>query len=210
MIMGESGSGKSTSIRNLDSKKTFVINVCGKPLPFKGWKSNYIPMTKDSGNMVITDSSERIIKALEYVNKSRTEVNAVIIDDFQYVMANEFMRRSSEKGFEKFTEIGRHAWDIINFARSLRDDLVVFITIHIDENDNGKQKPKTIGKLLDDKICLEGMFSIVLKAVCSDGQYKFITQSTGNDVSKSPMGMFPLEIENDMQIVIDSIKKYEE
>lgn len=216
LIIGKSGSGKSKSIEYLDAKKTFIINVNHKPLPFRGWKSKYSIVTKDNGtgNMMEIDDPDSIIKTVDYVNKNRTEIEIGIIDDFQYIMANEFMRRAKEKGYEKFTEIGEHAWRIIWNCQLCRPNLTWFFLAHSDENDQGETKCKTIGRMLDDKICLEGMFTIVLNThveVLEDKRsYFFETQTNGKNTSKSPDGMFnSYKIPNDLKLVYDSIQTYE-
>jgi len=196
-ILGKSGTGKSNSLRNFPKDKVAVINVQGKILPFRG--SAQIESTN-------TDTSDRIIKALEIYSKS---YKSIVIDDFQYTMANEFMRRSTEKGFDKFTEIGRHAWDILNKVNELPNDVIVYVMSHTDRDDEGHEKIKTIGKLLDEKICLEGMSPIVLKTNVTDGQYTFITQNNGKDTVKSPADMFPsYAIENDLYYVDQKIRNY--
>jgi RNase adaptor protein for sRNA GlmZ degradation len=212
LIYGESGTGKSTSIQNLDPKSTFIVNVLGKALPFKGYKKNYITKTKEnSGNIVTCDKSSSIMQMLVSINEL-PEIKTVIIDDFQYIMGNEFMRRAAETGWQKFTDIGQNAWNIIAQAGSLRDDLKVFVLSHAETNENtGKTKIKTIGKMLDEKICLEGMFTVVLYSTISqNGEYGFITQNTGLITAKSPHGMFDkLFIPNDLQTVIEKINAYE-
>lgn len=198
-ILGRSGTGKSYSMRNFPKDKFAVINVQGKVLPFKG--SNKIEMTP-------TDRSEQILKALEIYAKN---FKSIVIDDYQYTMANEFMRRSAEKGYDKFTEIGRHAWDIANKVRELPNDVIVYILCHTDRDDEGNEKIKTIGKLLDEKICLEGMSTIVLKTNVADGVYTFLTQNNGKDTVKSPAGMFPsYAIDNDLYYVDQKIRNYYE
>ena len=205
LIIGKSGTGKSRSIINLPADKTGIINVNGKPLPFRGWKANYKVMTKDGGNMLMSDRHETIIHGIDYINKN---FSIGIIDDFQYVMANEFMRRSQEKGFEKFTDIGRHAWDIVH--RLSASPIHWFVLSHSETTDTGECKAKTIGKLLDDKICLEGMFSMVLNTVVEDGKFYFETQNNGQNTSKSPEGMFAeIRIPNDLQYVVTQINSYE-
>jgi hypothetical protein len=212
LIYGESGTGKSTSIKTLDPKTTFIINVLGKALPFKGAKQKYVSKTKDNnGNILTCDKSSGIIQSLLAIEKL-SEIKTIIIDDFQYVMGNEFMRRAAETGWQKFTDIGQNAWNIVAQASSLRDDLKIFILSHSETNENtGKSKIKTIGKMLDEKICLEGMFTIVLYSTISqNGEYGFITQNTGLITAKSPHEMFDkLFIPNDLQLVADSINKYE-
>lgn len=196
---------------NLDPAKSFIVNVIGKDLPFKGWSKKYTPLTKEGkGNIITLDEADKIKANLIYISDKRPEIEVVIIDDFQYIMANEFMRRAKEKGFEKFSEIGNHAWDLLFNARLLRKNLFVVFLAHSDTDENGKSKCKTIGKLLDDKICVEGMFTIVLNTGYEDGKYFFETQTNGSNTTKSPEGMFKTNrIENDLNFVINSIKTYE-
>jgi hypothetical protein len=133
----------------------------------------------------------------------------IVLDDFQYVMSSEFMRRSDEKGYEKFTEIGRHAWDILNAATALPDDVRVYVLSHTEKNDDGSTKMKSIGKMLDDKICLEGMVTIVLQTDVMDRDYRFITQNNGRNTCKSPMGLFEDDtIPNDLAAVDAAITEY--
>lgn len=203
LVIGESGSGKSTSIRTLDANETFIINVLDKPLPFRGAADKYKKMTKEnSGNYYPTDDFHKILKAIQYANDEKNNIKNVIIDDFQYIMANEFMRRATERGYDKFTEIAQHAWQIIDACSKSREDMFFFILSHSDEDQNGKVKCKTIGKMLDDKITIEGMFTTVLHSIVSDGKYRFLTQNDGSHIAKSPMGMFENEfIDNDLSFV---------
>jgi hypothetical protein len=206
LILGESGTGKTTSLRNLDPSRTLLIQSIRKPLPFKasGWKTRL--SLKAEGNVIQTDTPETIEKILR---QSPHEI--VVLDDFQYVMANEFMRRSDERGFDKFTEIGRHAWDILNAATSLADHRRVYILSHTESDQSGKIKIKTIGKMLDEKITIEGMVTIVLRTHVSDGRFMFSTQNNGSDTTKSPMGMFADQlIDNDLKAVDDAICAYYE
>lgn len=204
MVLGESGTGKSTSMRNLDPAKTLLIQAVRKPLPFRApdWK---IRLSRESGgNIFQTDRPADIESAMR---KSAHPV--VVLDDFQYVMANEFMRRSDEKGYDKFTEIGRHAWDILSAAGDLADNRRVYVMAHTQSDETGRVKCKTIGKMLDEKISIEGMFTIVLRTVVRDGDYMFATQNNGNDTTKSPMGMFPDQlIPNDLAAVDAAICNY--
>ncbi len=209
LIMGESGTGKSSSIRTLNPEETFVINVLDKPLPFKGFKNNYKPMTKDGGNYYATDSSSIILRAIESINKNRPEIRNVIIDDFQYIMANEFMRRAREKGFDKFVEIAQNAWNIVDACSKSREDLFIFILSHTENDATGKSKCKTIGKMIDEKITLEGMFTIVLHSLVVDGKYKFLTQHDGAHIAKSPMGLFDEQfVDNDLLSIKDKMNDY--
>lgn len=207
LILGESGTGKSTSLRNIDPQQAILVKSVGKPLPFKskGW----LPWDSKAktGSVVVSDDWS-IIKAI--INRAPTYgKNIVIIDDFQYVMSNEFMRRSEEKSFDKFTEIGRHAWEIIKAAQDAPDDLRVYFLAHTEETQMGRVKMKTIGKMLDEKVTVEGMFTIVLRTLTRDGKYQFTTQNNGADTVKSPMGMFyTAEIENDLAMVDAAICDY--
>lgn len=209
LILGESGTGKSASFRNLDPKETLLIQALEKPLPFpdaakKGWKR--WDEAKKEGNIFVTDDSDVIVQLMR-----KTSRRLILIDDFQYVMANEFMRRSHEKGYDKFTEIGRHAWDIVNAATALPPGKNVFILSHTQQSEDGtnKTKIKTIGKMLDEKITVEGMFSIVMRTTVRDGEYFFSTRNNGSDTVKTPMGMFEDElIANDLKLVDEAIVKY--
>lgn len=194
-ILGHSGTGKSTSLRNFKSGEILHINVMSKPLPFKGrFAETY------NG-----DDYQEIAKAI-----NATKCKSIVIDDAQYLMANEFMRRSSEMGYQKFTDIANNFWTLINSINNdLPFDVIVYFLMHTDQDDNGNEKAKTIGKLLDEKICIEGMSSIVLKTAVKDGVYTFTTQNNGHDTVKSPLGMFPTyEIDNDLKAVDTTIREY--
>ena len=211
LIIGESGTGKSSSIRNLDPAKTFVINVLDKPLPFKAYKANYKLFGRDSfeGNYYSSDQYQNIIKMFNYINEKMPHIENVIIDDFQYIMANEFMRRAKEKGFDKFTEIAQHAWNIIVDAQHCRNQLNFFFLTHSDTDNAGKSKCKTIGKMLDEKITLEGMFTVVLHSVVIDNKYWFLTHNNGTLMAKSPLDMFEANlIPNDLEIVKQHMRTY--
>lgn len=207
LILGESGTGKSTSLRNLDPAHTLLIQSVKKPLPFRSneWK----PATKDGGSVYVTDDSANMVKAMQ-----RTRKEIVVIDDFQYLLANEFMRRVTDvvtgnAAFAKYNEIARHAWDVLMAASSLPDSKRVYILSHTSTDDFGKTKIKTIGKLLDEKIVMEGLVTIVLKTVVQNGNYLFSTRNSGNDTVKSPIGLFDDElIENDLAAVDSAIFNY--
>lgn len=194
-VLGKSGTGKSTSLRNFKSNEILHINVMSKPLPFRGRFAE----TYNGDNY--TD----IAKAI-----NNTKCKTIVIDDAQYLMANEFMRRSSEMGYQKFTDIANNFWTLVNSVTAdLPFDVIVYFLMHTDTDDNGNEKAKTIGKLLDEKICIEGMSSIVLKTAVKDGAYTFLTQNNGKDTTKSPLGMFKeYEIDNDLKAVDTTIRKY--
>lgn len=205
LILGESGTGKSTSLRNLDPAHTLLIQSIPKPLPFKGlWKG-----IKDGGNIIVTDQSPAIINAMR-----KTSREIIVIDDFQYQMSNEFMRRVNDKetgnaAFAKYNEIARSAWDILNAASDLPCNKRVYILSHTQTDEAGRVKIKTIGKLLDEKITIEGLVSIVLRTSVVNGNYLFSTRNNGHDTTKTPMGLFDDElIENDLAIVDAAIFNY--
>lgn len=195
MILGESGTGKSASLRNFAPEEIKVVNVAGKPLPFK-----------NKFESISTDDYSKVKKELK-----NTDKKCIVVDDSQYLMANEFMRRATERGYDKFTEIAQNMWDLICTVQQLPNDVIVYFLTHLERDQNGFEKVKTIGKLLDEKITLEGMFTIVLKTNVTDGQYSFLTQNNGHDTVKSPIGMFPsYAIENDLKYVDDKIRNYYE
>ena len=207
MILGESGTGKSTSLRNLDPQHTLLIQTVKKPLPFRS--NGWMPATKTSGSIYVTDDSSKIVTAMQRTNKE-----VIVIDDFQYLLANEFMRRVTDvvtgnAAFAKYNEIARHAWDVLMAASSLPETKRVYILSHTSTDDFGKTKIKTIGKLLDEKIVLEGLVTIVLRTVVQNGNYLFSTKNSGNDTTKSPIGLFDDDlIDNDLAAVDAAIFQY--
>lgn len=204
MILGQSGTGKSTSLRNLNPTDVLLIQAVKKPLPFRS--SSWRPCTKadPEGSILVTDNAAVICGAMK-----RTPKPIIIIDDFQYILANQFMRRSEEKGFEKFTDIARHAWEILMTAGQLADTTRVYILAHTQEDEQGNVKAKTIGKLLDEKITIEGLLTIVMRTRVINGQYLFSTQNSGHDTVKTPLGLFSDEhIPNDLAAVDTAICDY--
>lgn len=221
LVIAESGSGKSTAIETLNPKETFIINVANKALPFKGWKSKYTIWSKDNmtGNMYDKATAANIEACIKYVAEKRPEIKTLVIDDFQYMSSFEFFERVDEKGFEKFTQIGAHLARVARMPKDLREDLQVYYLTHAEESTDieGKRKvkAKTIGKLVDDKLTLEGLFSIVLFGKVKkdkDGniRYVFETQNNGENTCKAPKGMFAsVEIPNDLALVRQAIIDYE-
>ena len=207
LILGESGTGKSSSLRNLDPANTLLIQPVKKPLPFRSLDWKYLPA--QTGNIYVSDSSDRIVSAMQ---KTRKEV--IVIDDFQYVLSNEFMRRVTDvevgnAAFAKYNEIARHAWDVLMAASSLADNKRVYILSHTSTDDFGRTKIKTIGKLLDEKIVIEGLVTIVLKTTVMNGQYLFSTRNSGSDTVKTPIGLFEDElIDNDLAVIDAKIFEY--
>jgi hypothetical protein len=208
LIIGESGTGKSTSLRNLDPEQTLLIQSVKKPLPFRS--TNWKPAVKgQGGNIFVSDSSAHIVAAME-----RTAAQVIVIDDFQYILANEFMRRVTDNetgngAFTKYNEIARSAWDILMKASALPDGKRVYILSHTSTDEAGKTKIKTIGKLLDEKIVLEGLVTIVLRTLKINDSYVFATKNSGSDTTKSPLGLFEEgHIENDLAAVDAAVCEY--
>lgn len=197
LILGQSGTGKSYSMKNFDEKEVCLISVQKSLLPFR----------KKFTETTVTDKYTDIIKAMKATKKK-----VIVIDDCQYLMANEFMRRATERGYDKFTEIAFNFWNlIVEEVNKLPEDTIVYLLCHTATDDNGVEKMKTIGKLMDEKITPEGLFMIVLKTAVSDGNYAFVTQNNGHDTVKSPEGMFTAyAINNDLKYVDDKIRNYYE
>lgn len=193
-ILGQSGSGKSFSLKNLNPDDVGFINVVGKRLPFR-----------DSGlRSVTTDDTGYICELLV-----KSQAPIIVIDDFQYLMSNKFMRDSDIKGFDKYTQNGKNIWNILNVINyHMKDYQRVYILSHTDEVD-GKTKLKTIGKLLDEKITPEGMVGIVLQTHIENGNNYFITKNNGYTTVKTPFEMFDSElIPNDLELVDNAICEY--
>jgi hypothetical protein len=215
LVLGKSGSGKSTSMRNLVPEETFLINVIGKQLPFKGGERKYQELKGTTGNRFTNDAYVAINKCIDYIDKDRPDIKNIVIDDSQYLIVNEFMRRHSLEGkgndvFKLYNEIGDHFWNLVWKSRLLREDVTVFFLHHSERSDSGEAKAKTIGKILDEKVDICGMFTTVLFAHTDSEGHWFETNNNGLTPSKSPMGMFAGKIENDLQIVLNSIKKFNE
>lgn len=207
LILGNSGTGKSTSLRNLDPAKTLLIQCIKKPLPFraKGWKTR-VDIKKDTGNVIQTDDPA-LIESL--MRRSPHEI--VVVDDYQAVMVNELMSRSSEKGYEKFTDIGRNAWNIFTAAGALAENRRVYIMAHTQTDEFGSVRMKTVGKMVDQTLVPEGYFTIVLRTDVINGQYLFRTQTNGQDCCKSPIDMFAEQhIPNDLAEVDAVISEFYE
>lgn len=206
LILGESGAGKSTSLRHMDPNTALLVQPIRKALPFRGQWQQFNRQT-GQGSIVHTDNFDTICKILHAaagMGRSR-----VIIDDAQYIMANEFMRRTNERGFDKFTDIANHMWQIVNEAQAAAGNTRVYFMSHVEVDANGRQKIKTIGKMLDEKITLEGMFTIVLGAKIVDGRHVFTTKNSGFDTVKTPIDMFDMaEIDNDLNAVDAAIVSY--
>lgn len=200
LLIGKSGSGKSTSLRNFKKEDVGIVNVISKPLPFKN---------VNELKTVDTDNYADIKTVLE-----KSKAKSIVIDDAGYLITNQFMRKHANTGggnavFSLYNDIADSFWTLTEIVKTLPQDKIVYFIMHEDKNDFGDIKPKTIGKLIDEKVCLEGLFSIVLRAKKVDKNYYFFTQSTENDVAKSPIGMFnDLYIENDLKNVDNIIREF--
>ena len=193
LIMGESGSGKSASLRNFEPDDVGVFNVASKPLPFR----RKLP-TIDKANY------GTILKALSNPSKK-----TYVIDDSQYLLVFEQFSRVKEQGYQKFTDIALNFYNLVQFViNNTPSDVIVYFLHHTETSDAGKVKAKTTGKMIDSQLTLEGLFSIVLMCVADGTSHKFITQSDGCTTCKSPMEMFPLEIDNDLKAVTNTIREY--
>lgn len=199
-IMGKSGTGKSRSMKEIPADQFGLINLEGKDLPF----GKNAPAFKVE--RVVCDKASDIVDAIKRFSR---KYNIVVVDDFQTLMTNEFMRRSAEAGYQKWTDIGKHAWEVAEAAKEVPDEVIVYVLCHTEENDNGGEKIKTLGKLLDQNVVLESKSTIVLKTGVEDGKYFFCTQNNGKDTVKSPEGMFPTyAVNNDLKYVDDCIRNY--
>lgn len=198
LIMGESGSGKSASLRNFAPNEISVFNVTSKPLPFKQGKTK-LPKID---NATYAD----IANALANPNK-----RAYVIDDAGYLLSFEMFKRANETGYSKFTDMAKNFFDMLDFINTkLPNDIIVYITMHTeDDSEMHKTKAKTIGKMIDQNLNLEGLFTIVLRAMQTEDGYKFITRDDRVSTAKSPMGMFESDkIDNDLKEVDKIIREY--
>lgn len=198
LILGDSGTGKSASLRNFKPEELLVINSAGKPLPFK----NHFECVKPSFEKLTKD----VLAAMDSTKKK-----VIVIDDAQYIMSFQYMRRIKENGWDKWNDIQGDFFNIIKHCDDLPNDVVVYFLSHIQRDDEGHEKIKTMGKMLDEKITIEGLFTTVLKTSVKDGQYCFLTQNSGLDTVKSPIGMFDTyAIDNDLKYVDTKIRNYYE
>ena len=193
MVYGQSGPGKSTSLRNFSRDDVAIVNVSGKPLPFRNNLKTYK-----------SDNYQQIMKAI-----AAAPQKSIVIDDATYLMVNEFMRTAKQTGYQKYTDMAYDFDALINAASRLPDDRIVYFIGHSTMDDTGREHFKTIGKMLDNYVTLEGKFTIVLKTVVQDGKYFFATRNNGQDTVKTPLGMFEEElIDNDLAAVDAAIREY--
>ena len=196
LIIGQSGTGKSTSMRNFAKDEVCLIKSINKQLPFRGkFEETHV-----------SDTASEIIRKMKSTKKK-----VIVIDDAQYVMGNEFFRRAAETGWNKFTDIGKNFYDLLTATDDLAEDVIVYFLLHTERDSEGNIKVKTIGKMLDEKLTVEGTATIVLMTNVVDGKYTFQTQNSGKDICKSPMGMFKnFLIDNDLKMVDGIIREYYE
>lgn len=195
LILGESGSGKSASLRSFSPEDVSIFNVAAKPLPFR----KKLPMKATSDYKAIAQG----------IGQSKKK--SFVIDDSQYLMCFESFARAKDKGYDKFTDIALHFYNLVQFViKQTPPDVIVYFLQHTETSDTGKIKAKTMGKMLDNQLTLEGLFSIVLLCVTDGKKHSFITQSDGFTTAKSPMEMFSAEIDNDLKAVDQTIREYYE
>jgi len=214
-IVGPTGSGKSTSIRNLDHKETFIINVARKELPFKGANKLY---NLESKNYQEVDDALGILKTLQNISEKGTHIKNVVIEDSNYIMGFNLVKKATETGYVKFAVMAKDMVTLLTEARKLRDDLKIFYFSHPDTiEDEGNivsYKMKTAGKMIDNQIVLEGLFSIALYTHVEENEhgdttYNFVTNTWRKYPAKSPAGMFPDKlIPNDLTVVIEKLDEY--
>ena len=202
LIMGESGTGKSTSLRNLDPEITAVVNPVGKPLPFKSSNGKFTMLNNETKSSNITAWMKGQAKAGKKI---------LIVDDFQYLLSIPYMNRIHEGGWDKWNDFGDDYFKLIDVCADLPADVRVYYLSHCETLENGITTIKLIGKLLREKITIEGLFTIVLRTSVIDQKYFFLTQNSGKDTVKSPMGMFSeYAVENDLAYIDDKVCNYYE
>ena len=205
MIIGASGSGKSTSLRNLNPEETAIFKCINKELPFKKGDSKF--------KSIVCSRAEDIVKNVGLILQKRQKKKNIVIDDLIYLSVNTFMLRSKEKSFDKFTDIANELYSVLTLPDQIpnRDDLTFIYLTHSETNPTTMEtNVRTIGKVISEKVVPEGLFTIVLEATCENGEYKFTTHNiTGSSVVKSPMGMFEEDvIDNDITLVLKAMKEY--
>ena len=197
LILGDSGSGKTTSLRNFQPGEVAIINVAKKPLPFRTQLKSYNTNDYNAAKSAISAASKHGIKS-------------IVLDDIQYLMTDEFMRRSSETGYGKFTDMAASYSSLFDLAPQLPEDCILYLMSHIERDESGHETPRTVGKLVHEKLCVEGKTSITLHTYVESGKYYFRTHSSGEgDISKSPLEMFESDlIDNDLKAVDVVIREY--
>ncbi|MCL1038368.1 ATP-binding protein [Shewanella submarina] len=210
LIMGDSGAGKSTSLRNLDPLKSLLIQPEAKSLPFKSkpWRTKFTKASPQ-GSVYVSDRYGTVHTVINAAVQSGKKV--IIIDDANYYMQNESLRNAEIKGYDKFVSMAKDYLALFDHCRKLPDDVRVYVMTHTQTDDQGSVRPKTVGKMIDSQIVLEGLFTIVLRAMVRDDRHYFSTKTTGSDCVKTPIGLFDQpEIDNCLAVVDAAICDYEE
>ena len=203
LVLGSSGSGKSTSLRNFEKEDVLILNVAGKALPFRK-KLNNLDLRQCNG-------SERYSVIKQKLSKYQKKCKTFVIDDSQYLMSFQMFDKAKEVGYAKFTDIAVEFKELLDSIANLDKDVIVYLFHHTETTDDGHIKAKTSGKMIDSQLTMEGLFTIVLMARNNDGVYKFLTQGDGLNPVKTPMEMFEdTEIDNDLKIVDKTIREYYE
>lgn len=204
LVIGESGSGKTSSLRNFDPQKVLLIQPIRKPLPFRSKEWKEAKTKGDNGCIFYCDNARTILAAM-----LKTQKPIIILDDFQYLLLNMEQARRAEKGWDKYDEIKNTCFDILKLATNLAPEKRVYILGHSRTDENGKTRIMTLGKAIDSKIKPEGMVTFTLETTVSEGEFYFITKNNGTNTAKTPMGMFDSElIENDLNAVDKAIVDY--
>lgn len=218
LVLGESGSGKTTAAETLPPKNTFFVNPVGKDLPFPGADKNYkkFNMQTGEGNIFSSKKTSSIAKVLQYVSDNRPEIKAIVLDDNQYISLFTFIARINEKSFDKFNDIAVNMVELVEFLKGLRKDLIIFVLQHVEAGDNVSGdtviQAKTMGKFVKEKVTFEGLFTIVLlcdKEVDDDDVKHFFWTRRANSTVKTPKGMFEEQkIPNDLYAVAKRVSEY--
>ena len=194
LVLGKSGSGKSASLRNFDPDEVGILNVLAKPLPFRGGME--FPRVNHA-------KYDGIIEKLRDNNR-----RCYVIDDSTYLMENEQFARTYEVGYRKFTEMALHFQQLINAALNTDEDTIVYFLHHVEENMDGTEKVKTIGKMIDEKYCIEGACPVVIDCVVRNGRHVFVTENNGTNLAKAPMDSLPGVMDNDLKAVDTALREY--
>ena len=193
LVIGKSGSGKSTSLRNFEQGEVGIFNVLGKPLPFR-----------KKLNMFDKPNYAKTIESL-----SRNGLRAYVVDDSTYLMQLENFARANESGYKKYTDMAVNFEQLLEAAMATDENTIVYFMHHPQFSDDGTQKPQTVGKMIDNQLCMEGLFPIVLESAVIEGRHVFVTKNNGMNIAKAPMGMFEEDvIDNDLKAVDSIIRDY--
>ena len=205
MIIGTSGSGKTTSLEKLDPKQTFYIDADGKGLSWKGWRKQY---NKENKNYFQCDAPEQIFSLMQTIDEKQKQIKFLVIDTLNGCMVADEMRRSKEKAYDKWVDLAQSVYNIVDYSNKMRDDLTVILIGHTQTSDDGFTCMLTNGRKLN-KICLESkMTTVLLSRINDNGEYVFETRAK-NSTAKTPRGAFDDdEIPNDITLVIDALKDF--